>query len=438
MKILKVLLQKTMLINLLLGVSSGLPLALVGKTLQAWFTDANVGLSVVGLFSLVGLPYSLKFLWAPTFDRFTLPFLGRRRGWLLVLQIALIGAIVLLGSTPPNGELPLSARLPEGIVGFLAWLHAKLPESHLSLSIIGACFLVSFLSASQDIVVDAFRRESLTDEELGMGATVYVYGYRIAMYLSGGAVFFVADLISWPFVYFSVAALVGVGVFATLWAEEPEVHGQLPRNLHESVVLPLKEFFGRQGVITALTVLAFILFYKVGDTMAGNMAIPLYKGLGFSNIEIGEIAKTFGLLSALVGGFIGGAVILKVGIKRALIIGGVLQAVSTAGFAMLASVGHSMAGLAAVVAFEDITGAMGTAAFVAFMAAQTDKRFTATQYALLTSLMSVPRIVLAAPTGIMAERMGWQPFFIFCTVAAVPGLLLLVYMLNSKKFSTLS
>lgn len=430
MKIWKVLLQRNMLINFVLGFSSGLPLLLTTKTLQAWLSDAQIGLSAIGLAGLVGLPYTLKFLWAPVFDRFSLPFLGRRRGWLLLIQIALGLSIFLVARTPPGGAGPLSARVPAGVSDFLGWLHAKLPESQLSLTLIAACFLTCFLSASQDIVVDAFRRESLKDEELGLGSTLYVYGYRIAMWMSGGLAFMLADSLTWPTVYAIMALMMAVGVLATLAAEEPRIEGAPPKTFNDSVVLPLQKFFGRKGVLSAITVLTFILLYKVGDTMAGAMATPFYKALGFSNLEIGAIAKTFGLASALVGGFIGGAVILKVGINRALLLGGILQAASTACFAALAIIGPSKLALGFVIAFEDITGAMGTAAFTAFMAAQTNKRFTAFQYAILTSLMGVPRTFIAAPTGIWAENLGWAPFFLMCTVAAAPGLLLLLFLLR--------
>jgi PAT family beta-lactamase induction signal transducer AmpG len=433
MKIWKVLIQRNMLINFVLGFSSGLPLLLTSKTLQAWLSDAQIGLSAIGLFTLVGLPYTLKFLWAPIFDRFSLPFLGRRRGWLLLLQAALALSILLVASTPPGGAGPLSERVPAWLNEFLFWLHKDLPQSQLSLTLIGACFLTCFLSASQDIVVDAFRRESLKDDELGLGSTVYVYGYRIAMWISGGLSFMLADSLSWPTVYYIMAGMMGVGVLATLAAKEPRIDGAPPRTFNDSVVLPLKEFFGRRGVLVALSVLVFILLYKVGDTMAGTMATPFYKSLGFSNLEIGAIAKTFGLVSALVGGFIGGAVILKIGITRALILGGILQAASTACFALLAVIGPSKLALGFVIAFEDITGAMGTAAFTAFMAAQTNKRFTAFQYAILTSLMGVPRIFIAAPTGIWAEKLGWAPYFLLCTVVAAPGLLLLLFLLRTKR-----
>jgi PAT family beta-lactamase induction signal transducer AmpG len=433
MNILKVLAQKTMLINLLLGFSSGLPLLLTFKTLQGWLTDANIGVSIIGIFSVLSLAYTLKFLWASAFDRFTLPFLGRRRGWLLILQIALAGAIVLLALTPPNGGVPLAERLPQFLVDFLAWCSPKMPESNISFALMGACILVAFLSASQDIVIDAYRRESLKDEELGFGSTVYITGYRIAMLISGGLAFVLADKISWPGVYLLMGALMSVGILATLFAEEPKMEFAPPRTLHETVWLPLQEFFSRRGFLWALGILSFILLYKVGDTMAGAMATPLYKELGFTNEEIGYVAKMFGLVIAIGGGFIGAALILKVGINRALLICGVLQALSTLGYAMLTQIEKSFMALGAVIAFEDITGSMGTAAFAAYMATQTNKRFTAYQYALLTSIMGVPRVFLTAPTGIMVERMGYNSFFLFCTFAAIPGLLLLIWMLYSEK-----
>ncbi len=422
-----------MLINLLLGFSGGLPLLLTFKTLQGWLTDANIGVSVIGIFGLVGLPYTIKFLWAPLFDRVSLPFLGRRRGWLLVLQIALGAAILLLALTPPNGDLPLSARLPQFLVDFLTWCHPKLPESNVSLALMGACFLVSFLSASQDIVIDAYRRESLLDEELGFGSTVYITGYRIAMLVSGGLAFILADRITWSGVYVLMAGLMAVGVVATLFADEPKQEHASPRTLYETVVLPLQEFFTRRDVLTGLGILVFILLYKVGDTMAGAMATPLYKSLGFSNEEIGYVAKTFGLLLAIGGGFIGASMILKIGLNRALVICGILQAVSTAGYALLTVIDKSVVMLGIVIGFEDLTGAMGTAAFAAYMASHTNKRFTAYQYALLTSIMGIPRVFLTTPTGVMVERMGYQSFFLFCTAIAVPGLLILFWMMRREK-----
>jgi MFS transporter, PAT family, beta-lactamase induction signal transducer AmpG len=436
MNILKVLLQRTMLVNLLLGFSSGLPLLLTFKTLQGLLTDAQVPVSLIGFFSVLSLAYTLKFLWAPVFDRFTLPFLGRRRGWLLVLQVALAASIYLLAITPPNGGEPLSTRLPQFLVEFLAWCSPKMPESQISFALMLACLLVAFLSATQDIVIDAYRRESLRDEELGFGSTLYITGYRIAMLVSGGLAFILADKIGWQSVYTLMAALMGVGIFATLYGKEPKMEYAPPRTFKETVVDPLGEFFTRKGVLTALGILAFILLYKVGDTMAGAMATPLYKSLGFTNEEIGYVAKFFGLAIAIGGGFIGAAMILKIGIARALLLCGLLQAASTLGYAVLAASGKNFVVLASVIAFEDLTSAMGTAAFAAYMAMQTNKRFTAYQYALLTSIMGIPRVVFTIPTGVMVEKMGYQSFFVFCTVIAVPGILLLIYMMARDRVRT--
>jgi MFS transporter, PAT family, beta-lactamase induction signal transducer AmpG len=396
MKVIKAIFEKNMLITLLMGFSSGLPLLLTGKTLQVWMTEQEVDLKTIGLFALVGLPYSLKFVWAPLFDRYTLPFLGRRRGWLLLNQLALAGAIGAMAMMQPKEHL---------------WWVAAL------------CLVVSFFSASQDIVVDAFRRESLRDEQLGMGSTLYIYGYRVAMYAAGAGALYFAQFLSWKMAYLIMAAGVSIGLITTLFADEPKNELPPPKNLQQAVIEPFKEFLGRAG---AFEILLFILLYKIGDTMAGAMANPFYVQLGFSKAEIATIAKTFGLFSALGGGFVAGLVLIKVGIVRGLWIFGFLQAASTAGFAVLANIGYSLSGLTWVIAFEDFTGAMGTAAYAAYLASQTDKRFTATQYALLTSLMALPRTFLAAPTGWMAETMGWNSFFLFCTVAAVPGMLLLL------------
>jgi PAT family beta-lactamase induction signal transducer AmpG len=436
MKIWKALLQRNMLINFVLGFSSGVPLLLSSKTLQGWLTDANMGLSVIGLAALLGLPYTLKFLWAPLFDRFSLPFLGRRRGWLIVIQAALMGSIFFVAATPIGGAGPLSERVPSSVNDFLAWLSKDLPSSQLSLALIGGCLLMSFLSASQDIVVDAFRRESLKDEELGMGSTVYIYGYRIALWFSGGLAFILADALSWPVVYGVLGAGILFGMAATLAAEEPIIEGRPPRTFEESVTIPFREFFQRKGILPALLVLVFILFYKLGDVLAAAVAVKFYRDLSFTNAEIGAIAKSLGFACAMVGSFIGGAMILKLGIRAVLLIGGILQALSVGCLALLPSFGHSNWALAWVIGFEDIAAAIGTAAFAAFMAAQTNKRFTAFQYAILTSLMGVPRTILAAPAGIWAQNLGYVNYFLFCMIAAAPGLLLLLLMMRSKHFQT--
>ena len=385
-----------MLVSLLMGFACGLPLLLTISLLQAWMREQGVDLATIGLMALVGLPYTLKFLWAPLLDRYTLPFLGRRRGWLLVVQLCLMGAIVGLGFTQP-AQQPTMVAL--------------------------AALLVTFFSASQDTLVDAYRREDLSDEELGLGSSLYVNGYRVGMLLASGGGMILADHISFATVYLIMAAVMLVGVFTTLFCHEPPHPTGAPTSLREAVVEPFVEYFQRSG---ALGLLAFVLLYKIGDSMASTMTTPFYLDLGFSKTEIGAVVKLFGFWATIGGGLLGGIVILKMGIRRCLWIFGILQAMSTAGFAGLAYLGHHITGLAAVIAFENVTSGMGTAAFLAFMASLTDRRFTATQYALLSSLIGVPRVLASAPTGWMAQTMGWPSFFIFCTLAAIPGLILLL------------
>ena len=357
--------------------------------------EAGVDLTVIGMMALVGLPYTLKFLWSPILDRFTLPFLGRRRGWLLVVQLTLMASIVFLGFTNPVAN---------------PWLVAF------------AAFLVTFFSASQDIIVDAYRREDLADEELGLGSSLYVNGYRIGMLLASGGGLIMADHLPFSMVYLIMAACLLPGVITTLLAPEPVVTAGTPRTLKEAVFHPLIEYFNRSG---AWWMLAFILCYKIGDTMASAMTTPFYLDIDFTKTEIGAVVKLFGFWATIAGGFLGGIILLRLGINRCLWIFGFLQAVSTAGFAVLAHIGHNISALAAVIGFENLSSGMGTAAFVAFMASITNKKFTATQYALLTSLMGIPRVMASAPTGFLAKNFGWEGFFIFCTLIAIPGMLLL-------------
>ena len=385
-----------MLVALLMGFSCGLPLLLTISVLQAWMKEEGIDLTVIGMMALVGLPYTLKFLWAPFLDRFTLPFLGRRRGWLLVAQVSLIFSIAGLGYTDP-GKNP--------------WVVAF------------AAFLVTFFSASQDIVVDAYRREDLPDQELGLGSSLYVNGYRVGMLLASGGGLIMADYIPFSMVYLIMAACILPGVLTTLLAPEPTITHGIPRTLREAVVDPLIEYFKRDG---AVWILAFILLYKIGDTMASAMTIPFYLDIGFSKTEIGAIVKLFGFWAVIAGTLIGGVLMLRLGINRSLWIFGFLQAISTACFAILARIGHSVSVLSGVIAFENLSSGMGTAAYMAFMASITNKRFTATQYALLTSLMGVPRVLASAPTGFLAKNMGWVSFFIACTLIAIPGMLLLL------------
>ncbi len=393
--ILKVIFSGRMLVALMMGFSCGLPLLLTVSLLQAWMKQEGVDLTVIGLMALVGLPYTLKFLWAPLVDRFTPPFLGRRRGWLLVAQLALIASIAGLGFTDP-------AKSP--------WMVAF------------AALMVTFFSASQDIIVDAYRREDLPDEELGLGSSLYINGYRVGMLLASGGGLILADHISFLAVYLIMAACMLPGVLTTMLAREPVVPVGTPRTLKEAVIDPLADYFARQE---AIWMLAFILFYKIGDTMAAAMTIPFYLDLGFSKTEIGAVVKLFGFWATMGGTLLGGVLMLRMGINRSLWVFGFLQGVSTACFALLARVGYNIPLLSGVISFENVSSGMGTAAFVAFMASITNKKFTATQYALLTSLMGVPRVVASAPTGFLAKQIGWEGFFIFCTLVAIPGMMLL-------------
>jgi PAT family beta-lactamase induction signal transducer AmpG len=392
---LRLIFTPRMLVSFLMGFSCGVPLLLTLSLLQAWMKEEGVDLSVIGLFALVGLPYTLKFIWSPVLDRFTLSFLGRRRGWLLVIQVLLVLAIAGLGLTNP-GENP--------------WLVAF------------AALLVAFFSASQDIVVDAYRREDLRDIELGLGASLYVNGYRVGMLLAGSGGLILADHFSFRQVYLLLAASLLVGIVTTLMSREPEVAVGTPRTIREAVIDPFVEYFSRDK---ALLILAFILLYKIGDQMASTMTTPFYLDIGFSKTEIGAVAKLFGFWATIAGGLVGGIVLFKMRMKTALLGFGFLQAISTVGFSLLALVGNKIGALAAVIAFENFSGGMGTAAYVAYMASITNKKFTATQYALLSSLMGVPRVLASAPTGFMAESFGWFLFFALCALVAVPGLILL-------------
>lgn len=390
-----------MLVALLMGFASGLPLLLTGSVLQAWLKDGGVDLASIGVFALAGLPYTLKFLWSPLFDRYAPPLFGRRRGWLLIIQPALAVALFALSFAHPA-------------TGQLLWISA-------------AALLVAFFSATQDIVVDAYRRESLTDDELGLGSALYVNGYRIGMLLAGGGGLILADLIGFGPMYRLMAVIMAACILVTLLAPEPPLAEGRPTTLMEAVFLPFRDYFTREGAWLAL---AFILFYKIGDTMASAMTTPFYLDLGYSKTEIGTVVKLFGFWATIAGGTLGGIWILRIGLNRALWLFGLGQMVSTLGFVVLAGLAPTAVALATVVALENFTAGLGTAAFVGFMAALTDRRFTATQYALLSSLMGVPRVLASAPTGWLAQWLGWQGFFLLCTLIAIPGLMLLRWIIR--------
>lgn len=390
-----IVINRRMLVCLVMGFACGLPLLLTLSVLQAWMKDAGVDLTTIGLMSLVGLPYTLKFFWSPLFDRYSLPILGRRRGWMLLAQVSLMASLIWLGFSDPVAR-------PEMLAA--------------------AALAVAFCSASQDIVVDAYRREDLPDRELGLGSSLYINGYRFGMLLASGGGLILADHVPFSMVYLIMALCLLPGVITTVLTPEPHVTA-FPATLKSAVVDPLVEYFNRSQ---AWWMLAFILMYKLGDTMAAAMTTPFYLDIGFTKSQIGTVVKLFGFWATVGGTIVGGLAMLRLGIYRSLWLFGLLQALSTAGFALLATIGPNLAALSVVIAFENLSAGMGTSAYAAYMASITDKRFTATQYALLTSLMGIPRVLASAPTGYLATVMGWEGFFVFCVLIAVPGLLLLL------------
>jgi MFS transporter, PAT family, beta-lactamase induction signal transducer AmpG len=378
-----------------LGFSSGLPLALTASTLQAWLVTEKVDLSIVGAFSLVGLPYALKVFWAPVMDRFSPPWLGRRRGWIVSIQILLAVAILCLGYCSP-------ASFP-ALVGF-------------------AALVTAFLSASQDIAIDAYRADVLRQTELGPGAATAVVGYRSAILVSGALALILSDHVSWRTVYSLMAAVMLANTFFTLAAPEPEIKVIPPKSLKDAVWGPLTAYFERSG---AVEMLFFILIYKLGNVIAGAMTTPFLLDIGFSRSDVGMVNKVFGLTSTIVGTLVGGSIVSRIGINRSLWVFGFLQAVSNFSFTALALIGKSYPAMIAAIGIENICVGMGDAAFIAFMMSLCDKRFTATQYALLTSFMAVGRIVAGAPTGAVAQALGWPIFFSLSVLGAVPGIVLL-------------
>ncbi|MDW8468137.1 MAG: MFS transporter [Burkholderiales bacterium] len=393
-----VLLSRRMLLMLALGFASGLPLALTAGTLQARLAAEGADIVAIGWFALVGQPYTYKFLWAPLMDRYAPPFLGRRRGWLLLTQLALAAAIAFMGTLSPRDS---------------AWL-------------LGATALVvAFLSASQDIVFDALRADSLRPEERGAGAAASVFGYRIAMLVSGAGALILADRwLGWTATYWLMAALMAIGMIATWFAVEPEPSGAPPKSLEEAVAKPFAEFFARPG---AAALLALVVLYKLGDAFAGNLTTAfLLRGPGFSLTEVGAVNKGLGLAATIAGALAGGALMTGLGLYRALLAFGLLQAVTNLGFVWLAAAGRDYAVMVAVVGLENLAGGMGTAAYVALLMALCDRRFSATQYALLSALAALGRVYVGPAAGYLVDALGWGEFFLFTFAAALPGLALLV------------
>lgn len=394
------LLNRRMLICIFTGFSSGLPLFILLNLLPAWMRTEGVDLKVIGLTSLFSLPYTWKFLWAPFMDRFALPLLGRRRGWMLLSQLAVFASVAALGLFSPKTDLDTISLL---------------------------CIVMAFFSASQDIVLDAYRRELLPDNELGLGNTIHVNAYKIAGLVPGSLSLILADHLPWDLVFLITASFMFLGVMMTLLVAEPRLTVAPPKTLQEAVVEPLKEFWNRDGGQQALLILGFIFLYKLGDSMATALATPFYMDMGYTKTQIGLIAKNAGLWSSVAGGLLGGVWMIRLGINRSLWLFGVVQLLAILGFAWLAATPEkTLLSLGIVIGAEAFGVGLGTAAFVAYIAQQTDPRYTATQFALFTSLAALPRTVFNSATGWMAETLGWPTFFLCCTALAVPGLLLLM------------
>lgn len=383
---------------LFLGFASGLPLFLTSRTLQSWMTVEGVDLASIGAFSLVGVPYSLKFLWSPLIDRYVPPFLGRRRGWLVVTQVGLTLAIAAMSLQKPSQALQ-----------FLA---------------INA-LVIAFLSASQDIAFDAYRTDVLEEREMGAGAAVAVLGYRIALLVTGSLALVLADRIPWTAVYLCLAGLMVISIGFSIWAPEPVLRDRPPASLAEAIKMPFLEFFQRSGLFQGMAILVFIVLYKLGDALVNNMSLPFLLQTGFSQTDIGAIQGGMGLLATIVGVLAGGAVLSQLGINRSLWIFGGLQAVSNLTYLLLAQIGQNYPFMVVAINIENFCAGLGTAAFVAFLMSLCNQRFSATQFALLSSLMAVSRDILVAPAGRIVELTGWTTFFLLTLVAALPGLLLL-------------
>lgn len=397
------------LITILMGFAAGLPLLLTGSVLTFWLRQEGLDLTIIGFLSLVGLPYTLKFLWAPLLDRFSIPGLGRRRGWLLLSQLTLALGLLALSNLSPSQNLELLALV---------------------------AMLIAFASATQDSVIDAYRREHLPDNELALGASVYVSGYRIGLLVAGGGGLLLVDQIGFAGVYMVAAGILCLLAVVTLLVPEPQIQSQ-PTSIKDAIAGPVRAIL-QQKLKVILGIFGIILLYKLGDSMASVMTSPLYVDLGYSPTEVGTIAKGIGFAAVILGGLTGGALLVRMTMLSAMFWFGILQMISTAGFAVLNLIGHDLLALSIVIAFENFASGLGTAALLGYMARLTDTRFTATQYAILTSISGIPRVVLGASTGVLAEKLGWTGFFLFCTIIAIPGLVIIRFLQPPVKISTTS
>ncbi len=392
------ILNKRMLICIFTGFSSGLPLFVLYQLVPGWLRDQGVSLAEIGLFSLIGVPYVWKFLWSPLLDRYSLGRLGRRRSWMLATQVLLLISIAAFGMVNPIENI---------------WSVAYLATA------------VAFFSASQDIVLDAYRRELLPDNELGLGNSIHVQAYRFSGLVPGSLAFILADHISWQSVFIIVAGFMVLGILLTLFIKELETEHNAPKSLRDAIVLPFKDFIQSNGLKSAAFTLVFLVLYKLGDNMATALQTPFFIDMGFSKTEIGVIAKTSSMIAMTIGIVVGGIVMIKLSINRALWLFGFVQIASILGFAALAEIGHNNVALAIAMGFEYLGVGLGTAAFTAFIARTTNPAFAATQIALFTAIAVLPRTFANATTGFIVEQIGWTQFYFLCTALAVPGMLML-------------
>ena len=386
--------NKDCIVSLLMGFSAGVPLLMTLSILQAWMKDFGIDLSTIGIFGLVGLPYSLKFMWAPFLDRFSLPFLGRRRGWLLLSQVSII--LTAIGIY----FIDISTQLFG--LGML-------------------CLLLSFFSATQDILVDAYRRENVSEKYLPLASSLYVIGYRVAMAVVGSVGFILSDYISFNSVFLYLSSLMGIGIFTTLICDENDYVVKI----RESIIEPLLDYFRKNK---AFIILTFIFIYKIGDMLAFFMSVPYYLDLEYTKSQIGYM-KFISTWMTLLGSFIGGILLVKYNnIMKGLFYFGILQMVSTFGYVILSWVEPNLILLCSVGSFESFCSGLGTAVFISYIALLTNVKFTGTQYALLSSFVAIPRTIFTSQTGFLVESIGWEYYFIFCTLIAIPGLILIRYL----------
>lgn len=412
MSLKEALFNRKILICIFNGFTAGLPLYFLAQLIPAWLRNEGVDLKTIGFFGLVLIPFSFKYAWAPLLDRYTPPFLGRRRGWMIISQILLLIFMVYQAFLDPKTSINL---------------------------IMYSGLAIGFFSATQDIVLDAYRRELLDDNELGLGNSFYANAYRVAGFIPGGFGLILSDHMSWSYVFIIISMFMLVGIVHTICIPDLDVEELKPKTLKEAIIDPFVEFFQRDGFKSGLLILCFIFFYKFGDTVATSLITPFYIDVGFSNTVIGSVAKVVGLWSMIIGGFLGGLMMYKTGINKALWIFGVVQMLSILGFALLNETGPVVWVLGVVIAFEYIGVGLGSAALMAFIAKSTNKKFTGTQLALLTSLFAIPKSFSGVLSGYLVEGSSWfsglgyTNYFYVCTLLAVPGMVLLIWVAPFNK-----